>query len=546
MGGGIGTLGIVAALILLIVAGAALADRGRRRRLDAFLRAGFGRQPGDRDLSIDSIRRYSDACAPGKAAVDKTTWDDLSMDDVFRRINACRSSVGEEVLYARLHDLQPGPDHLAREAALRAWLSQEENRLAVGRPLMGLGRRDDNGLTRFLFFSEEKRIPHAWIFPVLAALPVGFLALAPLLKAAALVGAALCLFVNGAVYMAFKLRMEGELETLQYFGALVWCAKRLKKALPEELSHDLAKALRPFAKLAGFLSSDMQRGAEELAALVAFFQMLFLTDLLRYNLTLRAMRMHAEALRTLFQTVGEIDAAVSVLSFRKSLPFFCEPEFLPERRLRFEEVYHPLLTHPVSNSGELLGGWLITGSNASGKSTFVKALAVNAILAQTISTCAARRFALFYAQVFTSMAVRDDLLAGESYFVSEIRSLLRIVHACERSRCLCFVDEILRGTNTGERIAASSAVLRHLAHTDSLIVVATHDLELTDLLNGLYANFHFRETVSGDGVHFDYRLHDGPSRTTNAILLLEKMGFPGEVTAAARELYRARNDAPAD
>ncbi len=103
---------------------------------------------------------------------------------------------------------------------------------------------------------------------------------------------------------------------------------------------------------------------------------------------------------------------------------------------------------------------LVTGSNASGKSTFLKALAVNAILAQTIGVCFAQEFRFGRARVMSSMAVRDSVRGGESYFVAEIRSLKRILDAAEgKTPVLAFVDEILRGTNTIERIAASAAVL---------------------------------------------------------------------------------------
>ena len=202
-----------------------------------------------------------------------------------------------------------------------------------------------------------------------------------------------------------------------------------------------------------------------------------------------------------------------------------------------DELYHPLLETPVANSAVFRRHTLFTGSNASGKSTFIKALAVNAILAQTLGVCAARAFTLPRALAVSSMAVSDNLCAGDSYFVAELKSLRRLL-ACAQTGtpCLCFIDEILKGTNTVERIAASAAVLRHLAGCRCLCFVATHDRELTEMLAGLYENRHFSEQVGPEGVTFDYLLREGPAHTRNAIALLAQLGFPAKVTQAAEEI----------
>ena len=136
----------------------------------------------------------------------------------------------------------------------------------------------------------------------------------------------------------------------------------------------------------------------------------------------------------------------------------------------------------------------------------------------------------------SSMAVRDSVRGGESYFVAEIRSLKRILDAAEgKTPVLAFIDEILRGTNTIERIAASAAVLDALAGKNILVMAATHDIELTRMLAS-YQNIHFREWVDQGGVTFDYKLRPGPSRTRNALELLGQMGFDRQTVERAREM----------
>ena len=137
----------------------------------------------------------------------------------------------------------------------------------------------------------------------------------------------------------------------------------------------------------------------------------------------------------------------------------------------------------------------------------------------------------------TSMSVRDDITAGESYFITEIKSLKRIITTIPRVFCACYIDEILKGTNTIERVAASAAVLKHLNSLDCICVVATHDIELTRMLTG-YDNYHFGERITEGGVEFDYKINNGPSTTKNAIKLLEYMEFDKHIIENAQELVR--------
>ena len=122
----------------------------------------------------------------------------------------------------------------------------------------------------------------------------------------------------------------------------------------------------------------------------------------------------------------------------------------------------------------------------------------------------------------TSMAVRDDLMAGESYFIREIRYLKRILdHLNDRKVTLCVIDEILRGTNTGERIRASHAILEYLAGKNCIPLIASHDKELTVLLDRLYDNYHFSEEMGEGDISFSYKIMKGPATSQNAVKLLK-------------------------
>ena len=135
------------------------------------------------------------------------------------------------------------------------------------------------------------------------------------------------------------------------------------------------------------------------------------------------------------------------------------------------------------------------------------------------------------------MAIQDNVLDGDSYFIAEIKSLKRIIRLIEEGKpCISFVDEILKGTNTIERIAASAAMMEWLSSNKGMNVIASHDIELTEMARHAYTNYHFRESIENGNVHFDYIVHPGPSITRNAIKLLELLSYPESITNKANGL----------
>ena len=266
----------------------------------------------------------------------------------------------------------------------------------------------------------------------------------------------------------------------------------------------------------------------------------FHLDLIEFNTVIRELAAHMDDLEGLIDAVGALECATALASFRTLAEgSYCIPEFKKGGRasLSCENVFHPLIPDPVKNSITAERGVLLTGSNASGKSTFLKTVAVNAILAQTIDTCMADSWKGNFFRICTSMALRDDLAGKESYFIVEIKSLKRILNAADgKIPILCFVDEVLRGTNTVERIAASSEILESMEREDILCFAATHDIELTHILEKGYDNYHFEEEVRDNDVLFNYRLFKGRAVSRNAIKLLGVMGYDPKLIEKAQNM----------
>lgn len=239
----------------------------------------------------------------------------------------------------------------------------------------------------------------------------------------------------------------------------------------------------------------------------------------------------------LYEYIGEIDAEISIASYRQSLLSYCIPTFHKNYEIVIDGINHPLVEASIPNQVKMDANFIITGSNASGKSTYIKAIAINMILGQSINTVLAEKASLPYANVLTSMAVRDDIASGESYYMREINYLKRIVNQLNDEKLtLCLVDEILRGTNTEERIAASIAILEYMYERNCLVIVASHDIEIANALAGKYKNYHFSEVFKEQDIIFDYKLKEGISTSKNAIKLLDYVGFPKGIVEHANQI----------
>ena len=275
--------------------------------------------------------------------------------------------------------------------------------------------------------------------------------------------------------------------------------------------------------------------------LMDYVRLLTHIDIIKFQSMAREVLRLQKDLMDIYETVGFLDSMIATASYRDMMQEWCVPKMEQAEGRAFyleaDEIYHPLLQSPVKNTIHAHRNVLLTGSNASGKSTFIKTVAINAILAQTVHTVLADRYEAVYFRVYSSMALRDDILSSESYYMVEIKSLKRIVDQAkeEGEPVLCFIDEVLRGTNTVERIAASTEILSLLAQKNALCFAATHDIELTELLKEQYDNYHFEEQVEEDDVIFDYRLREGKAMTRNAIKLLHMIGYDQHIVQRAQE-----------
>ncbi|MBC8070547.1 MAG: hypothetical protein IAG13_19605 [Deltaproteobacteria bacterium] len=537
------TVAIFAAVFVLFLAATRIADYRKRRAQLRGLHDSWGqplrRDRGDRPLDA----RTGAGPRPGCDRLDDATWADLDMARVFTRIDRTLSSVGAQTLHRMLRFPLLEPDAIGRRRALVvASAADPAARVRMQRALLELG--DAHGWEAW--FAVAGALPilpgPVWLLRLLPPASVAVLATGVVLSRPELVITGLALvFALPLVHTLANRRIAHHLEAIADVRRVLDVATMLRTAATPDLRRvldDVVERLPALRRAFGRrISVPRPGGMGDVLGVAGEYSKAFgLTELVRYQQACRAIARHRDELERVLDVVGEIDAALSIACLHAHEEELREADVDPSAPgLSASGLRHPLVVDAVGNGVELgPRGLLVTGSNMAGKSTLLRAIGINAVLAQAIGLVAADRWRARPLRVATAMGAHDDLAAGVSLYRAEVERIRGLVEQSDGEH-LFLLDEAFRGTNPHERIAASAAVLRRLARQD-LVVAATHDRELCDLLQDVFALGFFTEQVVGDDVEFDYTLRPGVLQTTNAIALLERTGFPAALVAEARRI----------
>lgn len=234
-----------------------------------------------------------------------------------------------------------------------------------------------------------------------------------------------------------------------------------------------------------------------------------------------------------FDVIFDLEALLSLAVIENTRDDICYPEVCKEMNvLDFEDLKHPLIeqNNAVGNMFNLKARTnIVTGSNMSGKTTFLRTIGINALLAYAGAPVVAKRMNITLMYVLTSMRVEDDLTSSTSTFYAELKRIKAMIEFSKNKQpMLCLIDEIFKGTNSADRIVGAKAAIEKLNEKYIITFVSTHDFELCDLekINGLSVNnYHFKEDYINKQIHFDYKLCQGRCLTTNARYLLEMVGI---------------------
>ncbi|MEJ8553140.1 MutS-related protein [Tepidibacter sp. Z1-5] len=486
-----------------------------------------------RKRNFNNLKTFDNNFGSDKTRINDNTWNDLNMDDVFCNIDYTITTPGEQVLYNILKNPLFDKAYLIQRGKyINYFQNNSHKKEEVIKILNSIGRTSKD-TTSILCKNINPNPKLKWLVHILPVLLfinmiiICFIKIKLYIYSLIIIG-----FINIYTHYNISYLIMEQIEVIQYLGHTISFSYKLGNILDTELQgySDELKKLYSICRIISRKTSIVFK-IEGIDIVADYINILFLIKERNYFKLADDIKKFKNDIVRLYMIIGEIDSFVSIGEYRENVNLFSEPVFKNENKvLNMSQVYHPLLHRPIKNSFDVKNtSIIITGSNMSGKSTFMRTIGVNSIFAQTIYTCLADKYETSFYKVISSISLNDSLINGKSYYLCEAEAIKRIVHECTgKYSCLAIIDEIFSGTNPIERVGAAIEILNYLDTKNSIIIASTHDLELTNMLVN-YEPYYFKEDVTKDGLKFDYKIRSGVSNTRNAIKILDYLGYPKDL-----------------
>lgn len=537
----------IALFVLFVVIASKLFDKSRKIKEIQYLINSWPKAY-DNKFDFEKIHKFYKEYGPKSLNekdfynIDDQTAHDLNIDELLMEISICSSTPGEQMLYYLLRTPKLTEESIyKRNKTIEKFIGDKEIRGNIQQILSNLGQQRKGDI--FKLFNTNAVVSKTKVI------------LFNLIALSALV-VLVCFFIFGSKYMPIFLfifviymfissrtaaEVENELSSLQYLGKFIRAAKEISKIEDETLKDYIDKInnlLLPLSKIDS--KTKYISNSSELDIFIETINGFFLTKIRSYYSIINIIKNNRQNLIELYALIGKLEAYISVASYRSRVSNYCIPKFLDnkDKTLIIKNVIHPLIEDCVPNSITLKGkGVILTGSNMAGKSTFMRTLATNILLSQSISMSLCDEYYSSFFRILSSLSLSDDVLSGTSYYLEECNSVLRILNSLDADiPAFCIIDEIFKGTNPIERISTSKEILKYIMNKNAISIVATHDLELAESCNNKYLRFYFCEDIDeNEGLIFDFKLKEGICNTGNAIKLLNFLGYPEEIIINANK-----------
>ena len=517
----------------------------RKKVLKKWLTEHWGKPKIDAYYNFYVIGKYFENNEHKKSAfhiISEKCKNDLDIDEIFKAIDRTTSKIGEQYLYFKLRTIGSVKNLLK----FRDLTSLFENNKALSihcQFLLAKLKSNDSYYLEELINGEQIKKPKIlWLVKLLSITALASVILVFFYPIFLILILAI-LATNFVFHYKNKANINYYLNGVQQLSKSLSVGKKLAD-IPEIKSFfpDLSfiKKVDSIQLKTEFIAFEKTVDNEFVFLfwfIIELFKMLFNIEYIVFYSFIGDISKEKESIEKLYLFIGEVDAAISTASLKAENQNLCAPKFVKQQQLTTKEIYHPLIDNCIANNVDLTeNSMLLTGSNMSGKTTFIRTIGINSILAQTLNICFAQEYTAPFFKIHTSIRISDDLLEDTSYYLEEVLTIKELVEASKSNEPHLFIlDEIFKGTNTIERISGGKAILNFLNKSNHIVFVSTHDIELTDLLvKENYGLFHFSEQIENEELFFDHKLKTGKLKTRNAIKILELYKYPSEIIADAK------------
>jgi len=541
-------LGILS-LIIVVYLLYKRSQKKKIKRLIISLKKNWGKRKENEYFNFEIIEQYFINTSNKNIAfhvISDRTKNDLDINELFKFIDRTSSKIGQQYLYYKIRTIEKIDKLIEFDKLTELFKNDNDLRLQSQIELSQLKSHNSYDLEKLIHdIAIEKPNYTKYLIPlsitaIISILlgfinPFFFLVLIPVFSLNAVLHFKnkdnINYYVSAVNQLSLALAVSKNLASFpkikSYFTDYSFIQQVNKIELKTKFIGFEKQLTNEFAALAWFVAEliKIQFNIES----IIFYR--FIDDIIKKN----------KSIDKLFQFIGKIDSAISTASVKSGDYPTCNPEFNTNNIILVKDISHPLIENCITNNFELKDrSLLLTGSNMSGKTTFVRTLAINSLLAQTLNFSFAKEFSIPFYKIYSSIRITDDLLNDTSYYLKEVLIIKDLLEASNDDEpCLFVLDEIFKGTNTVERISGGKAILSYLNKTNNFVLVSTHDIELTDLLKDeKFELYHFTEKVDIDELIFDHKLKKGKLKTRNAIKILELYDYPNEIIDDSRKTER--------
>lgn len=520
----------------------------KKKKIEKRLKTSFGKLKRD-SFDFKNIERYFRKKDNSKAyqVISDKTCNDLDFDDLFMFLDRTNSKIGQQYLYNTLRVINVDENRCKLNEDLITELSNNAAlRIKIQTKLEKLNHTDVNNITSL--FQEVHLQPPKWFFLVKL---LSFISLISLILS--FFNPIFFIILIGVFCVNFVFHYWNKNNLVQYASSIPQLLK-LNNVAAQLYTNPLFKKLNPnlpkSIKLINEVKNRMLffqleaklQGEFEIIAWLVFeiLKTMFLFEPILLFEVLKRLDTKRHEIENVFEFVGHIDMLISITSLRNGLDSYCLPKIHENDTMIIEAISHPLIFNCTTNSINISEkSILLTGSNMSGKTSFIRAIGLNVLTGLCINTCFAKTMTFPLVKIFSGIRISDDLINDKSYYFEEVITIKEMLKESQNGhRNLFLLDELFKGTNTVERISAGKSVLSALAKNNNKVLVSTHDIELTDMLSNEYELYYFSEIVHENTVGFDYKLKEGKLKNRNAIRILEINEYPKEIIQEAIEISK--------